>query len=298
MSMIRCTAALGLAAMLSLQGCAASYVRQGHVGLLVDNMSGKIDRVLDPGFRMAIPVGQHIVEYPVIKQQYVMVRNAEGQHSDADDSVTVNSEEGQSFSADASVEYMVHSKDDVAPLYQRYGMSFDDVVEKYYRSKFRAAIANAFASMPLVEAISGPGRKKIEAMALTDLQNELKDDHIDVSLVMIRTVYVPDAIANSIAEKTKAENELVQARTVAQQQVVQAEAEAKAKLIHAKAEAEANREINASLTDRLIRRMYVEKLSDKIRMVVPERSFFNFGGLAPAGGGDSSDGSDAPARRR
>jgi regulator of protease activity HflC (stomatin/prohibitin superfamily) len=274
--------ALALALAAAMNGCAPSYVGQGRVGLLVDNMSGKIDQVLDPGFRMAIPIGQHIIEFPVIKQQYVMVRGQEGQHNDSDDAVRVNSAEGQAFDVDASVEYVIRDKQAVAPLYQRYGLPFDDIVEKYYRSKFRAAIASAFASLPLVEGISGPGRKKVESMALADLRHVLGDDRIDVLLVMVRGVYVPDAIANSIAEKTRAENQLVQARTLAQQHVVEAKAEAEARLIRARAEAESNKLVNASLSDRLIRKMYVEKLSDRIQMVVPEKSFFNFGGLVPA----------------
>jgi hypothetical protein len=64
--------------------------------------------------------------------------------------------------------------------------------------------------------------------------------------------------------------------------VVEAKAEAEARLIRARAEAESNKLVNASLSDRLIRKMYVEKLSDRIQMVVPEKSFFNFGGLVPA----------------
>ena len=94
-------------------------------------------------------------------------------------------------------------------------------------------------------------------------------------------MYLPDAISNSIAAKTQAENDLIRSRTVAQQQVVEAEAEAKAKLIRAKAEADANRMVSASLTDQLIRKMYVEKLSDKIQLVVPNNAFVNFGGVVP-----------------
>lgn len=268
---------------IALWGCGSSYVRQGHVGLLVNNLTGNIDSVLDPGYRLAAPVGQHIIEFPIIKQQYVMVRGQEGQHANSDDSVQVNSVEGQAFNVDASVEYMVHNKGAVSPLYKRYGMDFDNIVERYYRSKFRSAIVNSFASLPLNEAITGDGRRKVERLSLVDLRESMASDQIDIDQVMIRAVYVPDAISNSIAAKTQAENDLVKARTIAQQQVVEAEAEAKARLIKARAEADANRMISASLTDQLIRKMYVEKLSDKVQLVLPNNSFFNFGGLIPGG---------------
>jgi len=272
---------LAIALALGLSGCGSSYVRQGHVGLLVNNLTGNIDQVLDPGYRLAAPVGQHIIEFPVIKQQYVMVRGSEGQHAEQDDSVQVNSVEGQAFNVDASVEYMVHDKQSVAGLYRRYGMDFDNIVERYYRSKFKSAIVDSFASMPLNEAITGDGRHKVEKMALTELRDALSQDHLDVDQVMIRAVYVPESISNSIAAKTQAENDLVKARTIAQKQVVEAEAEAKARLIRAKAEADANKMISASLTDQLIRKLYVEKLSDKVQLVLPSNGFYSLGGILP-----------------
>ena len=264
-----------------LTGCGATYVRQGYVGLLVNNLTGKIDQVLEPGYRLSVPIGQHIIEFPVIRQQYVMVQGSEGQYANQDDSVKVNSQEGQAFNVEASIEYTIARKEAVPDLYQHYGMDFEHIVERYYRSKFRSAIVNSFASLPLNEAITGTGRKKVETAALDELKEELKSDGITIENVLIRAVFLPDAISNSIAAKTQAENDLIRSRTVAQQQVVEAEAEAKAKLIRAKAEADSNRMVSASLTDQLIRKMYVEKLSDKIQLVVPNNAFVNFGGLVP-----------------
>jgi regulator of protease activity HflC (stomatin/prohibitin superfamily) len=271
-------AALAMAS-LTLNGCGGTYVHQGHVGLLVDNFSGKIDSVLDPGYRMAVPIGQHIVEYPIIKQQYVMVQGNEGQHAD-EDSVKVNSSEGQNFQVDASIEYRLKAKEDAARLYQKYGTDFETIVEKYYRSKFKTAFSNAFAALPMADAITRDGKLKVEKMALDDLTKSLSDDNIQIDDVMVRSVHVPEAIAESIAAKTKAENDLTKSRTTAQQTVVVAQAEAQARLIRAKAEAEANRMLSASLTDKIIKMAMVNKLSDKIRLVLPEKTFLNFPGPA------------------
>ncbi|MEB3203350.1 MAG: SPFH domain-containing protein [Candidatus Sericytochromatia bacterium] len=280
----------------SLGGCVA-YVRQGHVGLLVDDFTGEIKQVQDPGLRFAIPLREHIVEYPVIVQQYVMVRRGERGEYEGDDGVRVNSLEGLSFIVDASVEFVVRSKQDVAPLYQRYGLPFDDIVQGYYRSRFKAALTTAMASLPLHEAISGEGRRKVEAMALADLRKTMENDHIDLHAVLIRAVYLPDAISQAISDKTRAENDLERSRTVARQKVVEAEAsaqasivaaegEAKARLIRADAEAKANQVVGKSLTDRLIRKAYVDKLSDKLRLVIPPGALYNLHDILPTGAGD------------
>ncbi|MEB3198169.1 MAG: SPFH domain-containing protein [Candidatus Sericytochromatia bacterium] len=284
--------ALGACLIIPLSGCPAAYVRQGHVGLVVDDFTGEIKHVHDPGIRAAIPLREHIVEFPVIVQQYVMVRGGERNDSGEDDAVRVNSLEGQTFMIDASVEFVLHSKQDVAGLYQRYGLPFDAIVERYFRSRFKAAIATAVASLPLNTAISGEGRRKVEQIALADLRQTMATDHIDLHNVLIRAVYLPEQIAQAISDKTRAENALEQSRTAARQQVVEAEAagraavvaaeaEAKARLIRAKAEAQANRELAASLTDRLIRKLYIEKLSDKVRLVLPPGALYNLQDLLP-----------------
>lgn len=287
-------------ASLTLGGCVA-YVRQGHVGLLVDDFTGEIKQVQDPGLRLAIPLREHIVEYPVIVQQYVMVKGGERSGREGDDAVRVNSLEGQNFIVDASVEFVVRSKQDVAPLYQRYGLPFDAIVDGYYRSRFKAALATAIASLPLNEAISGEGRRKVEAMALADLRKSMSDDHIDLHAVLIRAVYLPDAIAQAISDKTRAENDLERARTVARQKVVEAEAsaqanvvaaegEAKARLIRAEAEAKANQVVSKSLTDRIIRKAYIDKLSDKVRLVIPPGALYNLHDILPPDTGDKPAG--------
>ena len=103
---------------LSMTGCGSTYVQQGQVGLLVNNFSGQIEQVLQPGFRMTIPINKHIIAFPMIKQQYVMVRGVEGQVAEEDDSVGVNSLEGQSFAVDASVEYRLRDASVVPALYK------------------------------------------------------------------------------------------------------------------------------------------------------------------------------------
>lgn len=307
MSPSRCLRlALTLALLVPLSGC-VTYVRQGHVGLLIDNFSGEIDQVLDPGWRGSTPIRQQIVEYPVIVQQYVMVREPE-----RDDAVRVNSREGQTFIVDAAVEFMIRGKSEVPALYKRYGLDFDHIVENYYRSKFKAALVTAVASLPLNDAIAGNGRRQVEQMALADLRRTMANEHVEILQVLIRGVYLPEAISNAISDKTRAENALEQSRTNAEQrvveaqaaaraQVVAAEAAAKSTLIRAAAEAKANREVAASLTDRLIRKLYVEKLADKIQLVLPEHSLLNLGGLLPAAirpARDEGAASEAPAKPR
>lgn len=281
------TAGLALATAGLLAGCPATYVRQGHVGLVVDNFTGQIVSVAHPGLTPQVPLGQHVIEFPVMVQQYVMVRG--GERDGRDDGIRVNSLEGQTFVVDASVEFSIRSPQDVPGLYQRYGLEFDELVEQYYRSKFKAAMGTAFAGLHLNEAITGPGRRKVEETALVELRRRFHDDPIVIMGVLIRSVYLAPEIERAITAKTRAENELEQARTTAQQRVVeaeaaarvqlmQAEAAAKARVIEAQGEARANREVANSLSPRVLQLRLIERLSDKIQLVVPPNQLLNVGG--------------------
>ena len=262
-----------------LGGC--TYVGQGHVGLLIDNTNGQIKEVLEPGYRGRMLVTQHIVEYPILRQQYVMVSAAgEGQHAD-DDAVSVNSSEGQVFKVDASVDFQLnHDAESIKRLYTEYVSSFDNVVETRYRSIFRSAITTAFASHPIMEAVTGDGRSKIAELARSTIEKDLKTDGIKVYAVLIRGVHLPKAIEDSIANKTKAENELVQSRTSAQQKVVEAQADAQAKLVRAQADAKSNELIAKSIDGRLLQLRSIEKLNPNVQVIsVPPNAFLNLGGV-------------------
>lgn len=282
---LKLVGAVAMAALLA--GCPATYVRQGHVGLVVDNFSGQIVSVAHPGLTPQVPLGQHVIEFPVMVQQYVMVRG--GERNGRDDGIRVNSLEGQTFVVDASVEFAIRSPQDVPGLYQRYGLEFEELVQQYYRSKFKAALGTAFAGMPLNEAITGLGRRKVEEVAFTELRRRFEGDPITIMGVLIRSVYLAPEIERAITAKTRAENELEQARTTAQQRVVeaeaaarvqllQAEAAAKSRVIEAQGEARANREVANSLSPRVLQLRLIERLSDKIQIVVPPNQILNLGG--------------------
>ncbi len=271
---------------LNLASHSTTYVEQGQVGLIVDTFTGQIIETANPGYHVVMPVGRRLVTFPAIRQQYVMVREKEGQHTE-DDSVAVNSKEGQAFNVDVSVEYELINKEAAAGLYRRYGMQFDSIVEKYYRSKFKAAVVGAFAGLPLAEGITGDGRANVSRVATETVRAAMLDDNIKVDQLLIRAVYVPEAISNSIAAKTKAENDLVKSRTEAQKMVVEAKAkadaaiaaaegDAKAMTLRATAEAEANNKIAASLTSPILRKLAIEKFNPNVKLVVPNNAFVNF----------------------
>ena len=100
-------------------------VNPGYVGVVFDKVNHKVTTgALEPGWAIINPFTQSIQEYPVTIQTYAMVQKGSEGSVSGDDSVKVQSSEGQQLNLDTVIQYQV-KKDEAAALYQDLGRRAD-----------------------------------------------------------------------------------------------------------------------------------------------------------------------------
>lgn len=135
------------------------------------------------------------------------------------------------------------------------------------------------ASSKTLSDTDATNRSLIEPLVMKNLQDSLNEkygeDVVDITKVIIGNADFEDGYNLAIAakqqaqleaEKQQIENQRAVEKAEADAKVKQtnAEAEANAKLISAKAEAEANELLEKSLTDQILREMWVEKWNGQL----------------------------------
>src|SRR5215210_5025301 len=115
-------------------------ISPGYVGIVFDKANHNVTAgALEPGWAFINPFTQALQEYPITIQNYSMVeKSTEGQTA-GDDSIKVQSNEGQQINLDVVIQYQV-IKEESGQLYQDWGgadIEFvqDQVVRQYTRSQ-------------------------------------------------------------------------------------------------------------------------------------------------------------------
>jgi regulator of protease activity HflC (stomatin/prohibitin superfamily) len=88
--------------------------------------------------------------------------------------------------------------------------------------------------------------------------------YVDIVTVVITNIDFSDAFETAVEEKMVAEQKQLKAEYENQQKVAAAEAEAKAKVVSAEAEAKANKLLEKSLTEQILRQMYIDKWNGQL----------------------------------
>lgn len=115
-------------------------------------------------------------------------------------------------------------------------------------------IADRAAMSPAVEAV---------------IKDAIGDEYyVNVTTVVLTNIDFSDAFEVAVEEKMIAEQKQLKAEYENQTKVAQAEADAEARIVSAEAEARANELLERSLTDMIIREMYIEKWDGKLPNVV------------------------------
>jgi regulator of protease activity HflC (stomatin/prohibitin superfamily) len=278
--------------LLGLTVAAWRSIAPGYVGIVFDKATHTVTPgAQEPGWAFINPFSQAIQEYPVTIQTYSMVaKSTEGQTS-GDDSIKVQSNEGQQINLDVVIQYQV-VKEEAGLLYQDWGgaditVVEDRVVRQYTRSQVPVA-----ASKYGWEEITSAKRDVINAEISKALDTEFAKRHLRLISFAVREVHLPQALQTALDQKIQAQQQaeqqkyqLAQAKVKAEQDVTQAtgqanalkaqaEGEAAATLTRAKAQAEANRQLAQSLTPDLIRYQQLQRWDGKLPL-------FNGGGATP-----------------
>jgi regulator of protease activity HflC (stomatin/prohibitin superfamily) len=267
-------------------------IRPGYVGIVFDKINHKVTTgALDPGWAFINPFTQAIQEYPVTIQTYQMVQSSDEGSVRGDDSIKVQSSEGQQINLDVVIQYQVE-KSKANLLYTDWGgaplkVVEDGVVRQYTRSQVPVV-----ASRYTWEEITSAKRAEMTNDITTALTTEFDRRHLTLVSFGIREVHLPQALQDSLNQKIKAQQAaeqqtymLEQAKVKAQQDVAQAtglasaavaqaEGDAKATLTKAQAQAQANDLLSKSVTQPLIQYEQLQRWDGRLPL-------FTGGGPAP-----------------
>ena len=244
-------------------------INPGYVGIVFDKANHNVTTgALDPGWAFINPLTQAIQEYPITIQTYPMVLNAyEG--TARDDSIKVQSNEGQQINLDVVIQYQVE-KSKASQLYLDWGGAPITVVETGVVRQYTRSQVPVVASKFTWEEITSTKRAEMVTEIVAILREEFDRRHLTLVSFGIREVHLPEALQRSLDQKIQAQQaaeqqkyQLAQAVVKADQDVAQAtgqanamkeqaEGEAQATLTKAKAQAQANDLLAKSVTPPLI----------------------------------------------
>jgi regulator of protease activity HflC (stomatin/prohibitin superfamily) len=257
-------------------------ISPGYVGIVFDKATHTVTTgALEPGWAFINPFTQAIQQYPITIQTYSMVQKSTEGQTTGDDSIKVQSNEGQQINLDVVIQYQV-IKEEAALLYQDWGgadIAFvqDQVVRQYTRSQV-PVVASKYGW----EEITSGKRDVINNEISQGLNTEFAKRHMRLISFAVREVHLPQSLQTALDQKIQAQQQaeqqkyqLQQAKVKAEQDVAQAtgqanalkaqaEGEAQATLTRAKAQAEANRQLAQSLTPELIRYQQLQRWDGKL----------------------------------
>jgi regulator of protease activity HflC (stomatin/prohibitin superfamily) len=264
-------------------GLSAPFVEvpAGNVGV-VTNFGSVQPGTLEPGLHIVIPIVQHvaIIDTRVQPHQFQEIDAASAEYQTVKLTGVMNYHVDGQFAND---------------LYQRVGTDFASKVIDPAFNDFIKTVVPAYK----VDAILG-ARDEIRSKAKEALAANLAQYHIIVDDIYIANIAFSNEFQAAIEAKQVAQQQvqteqqiLAQKKIQADQAVAQAqgqadsnvklaEGQAAATIALANGQATANAALAASLSDQILQYQYIQKLSDKIQVVlVPsgQASIFDLKGL-------------------
>jgi regulator of protease activity HflC (stomatin/prohibitin superfamily) len=269
-------------ALLSLMFAAWRNIKPGYVGIVFDKASHQVTTgALEPGWAFINPFTQAIQEYPVTIQNYAMVLKGSEGSTGGDDSIKIQSSEGQQLNLDVVIQYQV-VRNEAGLLYQDWGGAEISTVEDRVVRQYTRSQVPAIAAGYTWEQIVSSERTAITDKITETLREEFARRHLSLISFGIREVHLPETLQQALNNKIDAQQaaeqqkyQLEQARIKADQDKVVAEGQAAAVQaqaageaasirIRAEAQAEANVKLAQSLTPALIQYQILQRWDGKL----------------------------------
>ena len=277
--------ALVAVALLGFTFTAWQSIRPGYVGIVFDKVNHKVTTgALDPGWAFIDPFTQAIQEYPVTIQTYQMVQSSDEGAVRGDDSIKVQSNEGQQINLDVVIQYQVE-KSKANLLYTDWGGAPLAVVENGVVRQYTRSQVPVVAAQYTWEEITATKRAEMVEEITKVLTSEFDRRHLTLVSFGIREVHLPEALQRALDQKIQAQQaseqqkyQLAQAQVKAQQDVAQAtglanaavaqaEGDAKATLTKAEAQSKANDLLAKSLTGPLIQYEQLQRWDGRLPLL-------------------------------
>jgi regulator of protease activity HflC (stomatin/prohibitin superfamily) len=250
--------AAALGGFVILIGASGPFVEvpAGNVGV-VTNFGSVQTVTLEPGLHFVVPIYQHVTNVDTRVQPH------EFQEIDA------ASKELQTVKLTGVMNYHIDGQY-ASDLFQRVGTDFaPKIIDPAFNDFIKTVVPDYSVNDILAK------RDEIRSLAKTQLAGNLAQYHIIVDDIYISNIAFSDAFQQAIEAKQVAQQQvqteqqiLAQKQIQAQQAVAQAQGQADSTVALAKGQAEANGLLSASLTDQILQYQYIQKLTDKIQVML------------------------------
>ena len=265
MKKLMIAALLGVS-LLSLAAC--GKVPAGNVGVkvyLLGGSKGVDQETLSPG-RYYIGWNEELYLFPTFTQNTAWTAGSNPELGSAnDESIAFQSKEGMVVSADIGISYRIEP-DKVPLVFQKYRRGVEEITDTYLRNMVRDALVSESSKLP-VEAVYGEGKTALMAKVEENVRAQVRDIGIVIERIYwVGNLVLPGEVTASINAKLQAtqkaqqrRNEVEQSKAEADKIIEEARGEAESIKLKAIAQSEANKRINESLTDELVRYKALEK---------------------------------------
>src|SRR6266511_2336623 len=252
-----------LGALLIVLGLASPLVQvpAGSVGV-VTNFGQVQEGTLQPGLHGVIPIVQQVVNVDTRVQPH--------QYQEID----AASRELQTVRLTGTMNYHIDGQF-ASDLYQRVGTDFaSKIIDPAFNDFIKTVVPDYSVNDILAK------RDEIRSLAKQQLAANLSQYHIVVDDIYIANIAFSDEFQHAIEAKQVAQQQVQTEQQVLEQKkiqaqqavaaVVSAKGQAQATIEQAKGQQQANGLINSSLTDRVLQYQYIQRIVDKVQvMLVP-----------------------------
>jgi prohibitin 1 len=220
-----------------LSGATFLTIESGERGVIFKRFGAGLDKenIYQPGFHVVAPWNIMYV-YEVREKQL-------------EEEMEVLSSNGLNISVDVTVRVNPnYSK--IGNLHEKFGT---DYVKSLVRPEVRSSVRKVIGQFTPEELYSTK-RDEVQKLIQDDLAQALTANYVDLKASLIRDIELPEKVRTAIEEKIEAEQLALKYEYI----LAQERQEAERKKIEASAKAEANRILNASLSNNLLRDKGIE----------------------------------------
>jgi len=234
--------------------------------LVVFHILNKNYRTATEGINLVIPLVNHTQMYDLRRQEYTMTKVAgEGRRANVDDALWSPTAEGLQVGLDLTAWYRV-DRDSVIDVHRKIGPNYE---EKVVRPAVRSVVRHVVSDFKVLDVYSAE-RKHIEQLINERVKELIESDGFLIDGIILRDVTFTPDFAKAIEEKQVAQQDAKKMEHVLEKESKEAER----KIIEAGGKARAIEIVQVALrkSPDYINYLYVDKLSDKIKVIVSDQS--------------------------
>ena len=261
---------IGLAVILivlfSIISAGIVIVHPGEVVVKFNKLSTKGNlSAMGQGFHVVFPFIYTFTRYNVRIQEYTMsVSKSEGKVF-GDDAVWSPTKEGLQVGVDLTLWFRL-DPNKIIELHKTIGRDYE---QKIIRPAIRSLVRNTVSQYGVMELYSSK-RAEVQKSLFDNIKIDLATKGIIIDKLLLRDITFPKEFQKAIEEKQIAQQQAEKMKYVLEKETQ----EAARKKIEANGEAKRITIINAALrkSPNYIKYLYVDKLSDKIKVIVTDQS--------------------------